>query len=301
MYEIDFIKGRIILTRRGEMVIKHRKKISPIRLLAIAIMLGLMVIALLPIVYLVSTAFKPTDELFRFPPKFLVERPTLRNFSDLAFSLEGFSVPFTRYTLNSIITTVSIVGGSLFISSMGAYALSKFKLKITGFVFSLIIAALMFSPQVTQIPTYLLIAKMGIIDTYLALILPKLAVAYNIFLMKQFIDQIPDTYLESARLDGAGELYIFWRIIMPMCKPAWSTLIVFSFVANWNDYFSPLVFTTTEQMKNLTLAIQTIGTSVERAGAMAAAAFIMTVPTVILFIFLQRKVMDTMMFSGIKG
>lgn len=262
---------------------------------------ALVCFTMLPIVYLISTAFKPMDELFLFPPEFFVRRPTLRNFYDLLTALSSFTVPFSRYLFNSLFTTTATVLGTLIISSFGAYALSKFKLPGANTMFNIIIAALMFSPQVTQIPTYLLISKIGLVNTYWALILPKIAVAYNIFLMKQFIDQIPDSLIEAARIDGANEWEIFWKVVMPTCKPAWSTLIVFSFVSNWNDYFSPLVFTTSEQMKNLTLAIQTIGTSIARSGAMAAATFLMTMPTIVIFVFMQKKVMDTMIYSGIKS
>ena len=277
------------------------KKLTWPRVIAYIFMLGLVAFSMLPLIYLVSTAFKPMEEMFMFPPRFIVRRPTIKNFGDLGIALSGFTVPFSRYLFNSIFTTVCTVTGTLVICSWGAYGLSKFKLRWAPVIFNIIIAALMFSPHVTQIPSYLLIANLGMVNTYFALILPKLAAAYNIFLMKQFIDQLPDTYLESARIDGANEWFIFWRIVMPMCTPAWTTLIVFSFVANWNDYFSPLIFTTTEQMKNMTLAIQTIGGGLARSGANAAAAFLMTVPTILIFVFMQKKVMDTMMYSGIKG
>lgn len=165
---------------------------------------------------------------------------------------------------------------------------------------------LMFSPHVTQIPRYMVINSMKLINTYWALILPNIAVAYNFFLMKQFLEQFPNELLESARIDGANEWMTFWRIVMPSLTPAWATLIVFSFVSNWNDYFSPLIFTTSQTMKTLPLALQSIAggpaaASIGRAGAVAAATFIMIIPTVVLFTSMQARVIETMTHSGIKG
>mgnify|MGYP001163051831 CR=1 FL=1 len=267
-------------------------------------MIALVGFTALPIVYMVSTAFKPLDELFLYPPRFFVMKPTLRNFFDLLTATDSSVVPFTRYIFNSLLVSAAIVTGTLLISSMGAYVLSKFKLPGAGPIFAVIISALMFSPQVTQIPTYMVISGLGLVNTYWALILPKLAVAYNIFLMKQFIDQIPDPLLEAVHIDGASEWKIYWRIIMPVCKPAWSTLIIFTFIANWNDYFSALVFTTSENMKTLPLALQTIAGGpgvVARSGALAAGTFLITLPPILIFLAFQKMVMNTMVHSGIKA
>ena len=255
----------------------------------------------LPLVYLTVTAFKPLDELFIWPPRFYTFRPTLANFGSLLTAMSGFTVPFSRYIFNSLFTTVCSVGGTLVICSMGAYGLSKYRFPGSRFIFSVVIAALMFSPQVTQISTYMVITKMHINDTYTVLILPKLATAMYLFLIKQFVDQIPDTYIESARIDGANELTTFLKIIIPMSKPALLTVVVFSFTAFWNDFFSPMVYTSSDAMKTLPLALQTIGANVMRMGAMNAASFLMTVPTIIVFVFMQKRVMETMIHSGIKG
>ncbi len=274
------------------------------RALLYAFMIVLVGFTALPIVYMISTAFKPLDELFLYPPRFFVQKPTLRNFFDLLTATDSSIVPFTRYMFNSLFVSAAIVVGTLVICSLGAYVLSKFKLPGAGPLFAIIISALMFSPQVTQIPTYMVISGLGMLDTYWALILPKLAVAYNIFLMKQFIDQIPDPLLEAAHIDGASEWRVFWRIVMPVCKPAWATLIIFSFIGNWNDYFTPLVFTTSETMKTLPLALQTIAGGpgvVARSGALAAGTFLITLPPILIFIAFQKLVMNTMVYSGIKS
>lgn len=266
-------------------------------------MLLLVAFTALPIVYMVSTAFKPIDELFIYPPQFLVRRPTLINFSNLLFALNSSEVPFVRYIFNSVLTASITVVLTVIVSAMGAFSVVKYKPPGSNFIFMIILGALMFSPHVTQIPTYMVVNSLGLINTFGALIIPKLAVAYNFFLMKQFTEQLPDVLLEAARIDGAGEFYIFWRIVMPSLRPAWATLIVFSFVANWNDYFSPLIFTTSQTMKTLPLALQTIagGLSIARAGAVGAATLLMTLPTIIIFTTMQAKVMETMVHSGIKA
>lgn len=276
------------------------------RVLLYIIMIILVAFTALPLVYLVSTAFKPMDELFLFPPRFLVRKPTTQNFSDLLQALGSSSVPFLRYGFNSVVVTVVTVIGTVIVSSLGAYSLVKFNPPGGKVIFNVILMALMFSPHVTRIPSYMVINKLGLINSYRALILPNIAVAYNIFLMKQFIEQYPDVLLEAARIDGAKEFYIFLKIVMPSLAPAWSSLIVFSFVASWNDAFSPLIYITSQAMKTLPLALTTIsggaaGMSVGRAGAVAAATFLMTIPTVVVFTFMQGKVMETMQYSGIKG
>jgi ABC-type glycerol-3-phosphate transport system permease component len=215
-------------------------------------------------------------------------------------------VPFTRFAFNSIFVTAVVVVTTVIVSAMAAYGMVKHKPPGSTALFTVIIAALMFSPHVTQIPRYLVVNVLGLIDTYAALIITQIAVAYNLFLMKQFTEQIPSTLLESARMDGAREWTVFWRIVMPALTPAWATLVVLSFVANWNDYFTPLIYTVRRAMRTMPLALQTIAggpatASIGRAGAVAAATFLMTTPTIILFTMMQSKVIETMAHSGIKG
>jgi ABC-type glycerol-3-phosphate transport system permease component len=281
-------------------------KVTLKKVLLYVVMTAFVSFTVLPLIYVVNNAFKPMDELFLIPPTFFVRKPILKNFSDLVMSLGSSSVPFTRYLFNSVLITTITVVCTVIVSSMGAYALVKHKPPGSKQLFSLIIVALMFSPHVTSIPRYMVVNALGLINTYWALILPSIASAYNIFLMKQFMEQFPDELLESARLDGASELTIFLKIVMPSLGPAWSTLIVFSFVASWNDYFSPLIYITSQAMKTMPLALQTIAggaatSSVGRMGAVAASTLIMTMPTVIIFTSMQKKVMETMVHSGIKG
>ena len=162
----------------------------------------------------------------------------------------------------------------------------------------------MFPASVTQIPSYLVVKELGLLNSYAALIVTKIAVAFNFFLMKQFIEQIPNAYLEAARMDGAGEIYIYWKIILPMMKPACATLIVFSFISSWNDYMGPLIYTSKATLKTLPLAVQMIsGTgaaAITTAGAVAAATFVMTMPVIIVYLLMQSQVLSTMAHSGIK-
>lgn len=276
------------------------------RVLLYVVMLALVCFTMLPLVYVVVTAFKPLDELWLYPPRFIVKHPTTKNFSDLIISLGSSTVPFTRYLFNSILITVTTVIATVFVSALAAYSLVKLQPKGGKLIFDLILMALMFSGHVTNIPSYMIVNKMGMVNTYWALILPKIAVAYNCFLMRQFVQQYPTELIEAARIDGSGELRIFYKLVMPALAPAWSTLIVFSFVSNWNDYFSPLIYITSQAMKTMPLAMQTItggaaGMSVGRAGVGMAVTLIMIAPTVILFTIMQGKVMETMTYSGIKG
>jgi ABC-type glycerol-3-phosphate transport system permease component len=258
----------------------------------------------MPLIYVISTAFKPLEELFLFPPRFFVRRPTMDNFRQLTLATSAVAVPFSRYVFNTIFTSLATVFGTVLLSSMAAYPLSKYRLWGKNVIFMVIVSALMFSVHVTQIPRYLVVHRLGLIDTYAALIVPSMAGAYGLFLMKQFMDDIPMELLEAARMDGAGEFRIYWSVVMPLVRPAWATLVVFTFIASWNDYFTPLVFTRSESMRTLTLAVQTIGagaTSVARAGAVAAASFLVVLPPIAMFLIMQRQIMETMIYSGIKG
>jgi ABC-type glycerol-3-phosphate transport system permease component len=260
---------------------------------------------LLPIVYMVSTAFKPLEEMFLYPPRFFVRNPTMRNFAELLLAMDALSVPFVRYLFNSLFVTVVTVTAGLILSSMAAYPLAKYPNMPGGkLFFSIVISTLMFAPEVTQIPRYLIVDRLGLIDTYAGLILPVLAGSYGLFLMKQFMEQLPIELIEAAKIDGASEWQVFWGVVMPLVRPAWITLIIFSFIGTWNDFFTPLIFTRSEQMKTLPLIMSSIGGGpgqVARWGAVAAASLLVTLPTFIIFVLLQRYVMETMAYSGIKS
>ncbi len=292
-----------VLPRRGPGLRRRIRRIRISRILLYLCMLLLVLFTMLPLIYIVVSAFKPLDELFVYPPRFYVKHPTLQNFSQFFKAVDTAAVPFSRNIFNSLFTSVASVAGTVFAGSAGAYALSKLRLPGSGVIFSVIVAALMFSPHVTQIPTYMVVNSLGMINTYWALIIPKIATAYSLFLIKQFCDQLPDSLLEAAKIDSAGEWTIYTKIVMPLLKPAITTVVVQSFITNWNDYFSPLIFISDQAMKPLTLALQLIGSggSIARTGAMAAATLITSAPTIILFVLMQSRITQTMAYSGIKG
>jgi ABC-type glycerol-3-phosphate transport system permease component len=263
-------------------------------------------LSMLPIVFVISSAFKPLEELLIFPPPFFVRHPTLDNFQDLILATDALTVPFSRYLFNSVFVTLATVLLQVVVCSMCAYPLSKAQgIPGKNIIFGMIVAALTFAPEVTAIPRYLVVQKLGLIDSYGALILPALAWPYGLFLMKQFMDNgVPNEFLEAARVDGANEWTIFWRIVMPNVAPAWNTLLILGFILLWNDTFSPLVYTRSEAMKTVSVAMISLNNgplSIARLGAQSAAGFLMTAPVVIVFMLRQSKVIQSMAHSGIKS
>lgn len=278
------------------------KKITFGKVLYYVIMIALACFFMLPLVYMVVTAFKPLDELFLFPPTFWVKNPTTQNFTDLVATMASNEVPFTRYVFNSLVVTVFTVIGTVIVCSMGAYVAEKIKLKGMGIFSQIVVYALMFSVPAAQIPIYLIISNTGLLNTWWALIIPKLATPMYFFLYQQFVSQVPNELLESAKLDGCGNFGIFMKIVVPMTKAAISTIIVFAFVASWNDSFSPMIYINKQAMKTLPIILQTIGTGgVARAGAGAAATLLTTSPTIIISVIMQNNILKTMAYSGIKG
>ena len=282
---------------------KKIRHIKPANALLYLFMLALICFMMLPLVYMVVTAFKPIDELLIYPPRFYVSHPTFSNFINLSKALSSTTVPFSRYVLNSIIVTVISVFLTCVVCAMGAYALSKIKLKGANFIFGVLVAALSFGSHVTAIPSYLIVNSLHLNNTYWVMIIPKIVSAYHLFLLKQFCEQIPDEFIEAAYLDGGGEWTIFWRIIMPCLKPSLASVIVFAFVANWNDSFYAMVYITDESLKVLPLALQLISQTgtLSLQGAMQAANLITTAPTITIYVIMQNQVLNAMGYSGIKS
>lgn len=253
----------------------------------------------LPLVFCVCNAFKPLDEIFMFPPRFFVRHPTLDNFRDLFLLMQSSWVPFTRYISNTIVITVCGTVGHVIIASLAAYVLAKHRFPGRKAIFQLIIITLMFSNVVTQIPNYIIMSKIGWINTYYSIIIPAFATPLGLFLMKQFMEQIPDSLIEAARIDGAGELLTFWRIAMPAVKPAWLTMIIFVFQPLWSTTGGNFLFS--EQLKTLTYALNQIMLGgIARAGVSSAATLIIISVPIILFAILQSQIIETMSTSGIK-
>jgi len=252
-----------------------------------------------PLVFAINNAFKPLNEIFLFPPKLFVQRPTLNNFQDLFILMSKSWVTFSRYIFNTVFITVVGTAGLIIIASMGAFVVSKYKFPGSRIFFQGVIITLMFSTYVTAIPNYLVMAGLGWVDTYLSVIVPAFAMPMGFFLLRQFIDTIPDTLLEAAKVDGAKEFRIFLYIILPMIKPAWLTVMIFSVQNLWNARAS--VFIYSEQLKTLPYALgQIAAAGIARTGVAAAVTlFVMIVPLV-MFIFAQSNVLQTMASSGIK-
>lgn len=257
-----------------------------------------------PIIYIFSTAFKPMDELFLFPPRFFVRHPTLENFQRLMAQTKT-TIPMSRYFLNSVIVTLTVLAVSVVLSSMAGYALSKLKFAGKKMWFELNQLALMFVAASVAIPKYLVIEKLGIIDTMFAHILPVMAIPVGLFLVKQFIDQVPDSLIEAARIDGSSEFMIYWKIVLPIVRPALSTVAILSFQAVWNNMETSQYYVNAESLRTFafymnTLATGDAGTTIAGQGVNAAASLIMFLPNLIIFVFLQSQVMSTVAHSGIK-
>ena len=285
-------------------IIKHKKRKDASRSLAgnIISFLFLTIMGLfmaLPIVLSVSNSLKPLEELFVFPPKFLVRNPTLDNFFDLFNLMSESWVPFTRYLFNTVFVTVVGTAGHLLIASMCAFALAKHKFPGSKLIFGIIVTALMFSTQVTAIPNYLIMSGLSWLDTYWALIVPAMAKPLGLFLMKQFMEQIPDSLLEAARMDGAKEWQVFYKVALPQVKPALLTLLIFSFQDLWNMQGSTYIYS--EELKTLPYALNQIAAAgIARSGVTAAVTVIMMVVPIVLFLLYQSNIVETMASSGIK-
>lgn len=254
----------------------------------------------LPLIYVISNSLKPLDELFRYPPRFFVINPTLANFSDLFQLLSNSWVPFSRYLFNTLFITLAGTAGHVALSSMAAYPLAKHNFPGSRKLFTIVILALMFSPHVTAIPNFMIMSAFGWIDSYAAVIVPAFALPLGMYLMTQFMSQIPTALLEAAKIDGASEYRILWSIVMPLVRPAWLTVIIFSFQSLWSGSTSAnYIFS--EQLKTLDYALsQILLGGIARAGAAAAVSLLMMIVPVAIFILAQRKILQTMSTSGMK-
>ena len=254
----------------------------------------------LPMYYTVIQSFKPLDELWMFPPRFFVRNPTMKNFSDLFRLMSTSWVPFSRYIFNTAFVAVAGTFGHLFIASMAAYSLTKIKFPGRKVMFKMIELSLMFNATVTGVTNYITMSALGWIDTYWALIIPAFGSTLGLYLMRQFMDSsVPEAVLESARLDGAKEISIYWKIVMPMVKPAWLTLIVYSFQGLWNSGTSIYIYS--EELKTFNYAIQQIlAGGIVRSGASAAATVIMMLVPIAVFVVTQSNIIETMASAGMK-
>lgn len=253
----------------------------------------------LPLYYNIIQSFKPVEERFIFPPRFYVVNPTGSNYSQLFTLVSDLTVPFSRYLFNSIFVSIVSTGIGVMIGAMAAYPFAKKKFPGKNGLWRLIMLTLLFSGGVTALPAYIVKAKLGLINTYWVLILPSLASTLHMFLLRQFMLQIPDSLLDAAKLDGANDFRIFYNVVLPNVKPAFMTVVVLSFQNVWNNGSAGVIFK--EELKLLPTALgQITAGGIARSGAAAAAAVLLMIPPIVAFVINQSKMLQTMAHSGIK-
>ena len=286
------------LRTRGHRVVLNRSAGGDTGITIMLTILGLFMF--IPMYYVVIQSLKPLDELFMFPPRFYVINPTFDNFSDLVTLMSDSWVPFSRYIFNTVFITIFGTLGNLIFASMAAYSLAKLRFPGRNAIFQIIVMSLMFHSTVNQVTHFIILSSFGWIDTYLSIIVPSMAGTMGLYLMKQFMEtSVPDTVLESARLDGASEFRTYLTIAMPMVKPAWLTLIIECFKGLWNAGSS--IYIHSEELKTFNYAIQQIVTGgIARSGAGAAATVIMMIVPILVFIISQSNIIETMASSGMK-
>jgi multiple sugar transport system permease protein len=250
-----------------------------------------------PFIWMVLGSFKTSGELRSVPPTWWPENPTLANYQDL-FERQNF----VRFFINSSVVALFVTAGNVIFCSMLGYALAKLHFPGKKILFAVVLATLMVPGVVTFMPLFVMVANMGLVNTHAGMILPFLAGAFGVFLMRQFIGGIPDELLDAARVDGAGEHYIFWRIVMPLCGPALATLTILTFLASWNSFLWPLVVATSQDMFTLPVAIAFLATGQTETNValLMAGSVVVIMPVIVVFILLQRHFTQGIAMTGIK-
>ena len=278
-------------------------KFDAAQLVVYLVLLPLLALMLLPILYIVFTAFKPIGELFAYPPRFITTHPPPDNCRRLFEATEKTLFPLSIYLFNSIVSTGIVVVAGIFISVAAAYVLSKKRFHGRSLIFKLNTLSMMFVPTAVSIPRYLVIKQVGLLDTFWANVVPMLAMPVGIFLVKQFVDQLPEELVESARIDGATDYGILFKIVVPLVKPSLATVAILLFQNAWNSMEASSLFINTESLKTFAFYMNSLsnsGNGVAGMGMAAAAALLMFLPNVILFTLMQSRVMSTMAYSGLK-
>lgn len=268
------------------------------------ILIPLAIVYALPIIYIFSTAFKPLTELFEYPPRFFVRKPTTENFRELISVLSSSTVPFGRYLINSVLTTIVVTVANVIISLYAGYTLAKKKFRYKNVINTINTMAMMFVPVAVTIPRFLVIRELGLLNTFFALVLPLIAMPVGLFLLVQYMSTVPDVLIEAARIDGASENYILFRIVAPLVKPAICTMSILAFQNAWNNTELSNLFVSNDWLRTFPYYISTLasnqGNTVAGAGIVAAATLVLFIPNLIVFILMQNNVMNTMAHSGIK-
>ena len=294
------LRGEKIQTPKKHLITRRHPNRSIGGDIGIYLLLIIFAVAMVfPVVFLIGSAIKPLNELFRFPPPIWPQNPTLDNFADLFVTMGQSFVPFSRYLVNTVFITAVGTFGHLVIASMAAFVLAKYEFPGGKAFFAVVTTCLMFSGYVTGIPNYLIMSKLGMVDTYWALILPAFAAPIGLFLMKQFMEGLPTALIEAATIDGASRFRVFWSIVMPNVKPAWLTMIIFSVQGLWNNSAATVIYS--EAKKTLVYALTQIQAGgIARTGQMAAAQVIIIAVPILIFVFSQSQILETMASSGIK-
>jgi ABC-type glycerol-3-phosphate transport system permease component len=290
---------------RMKLTLKMPKRLNrswAVDILLFLLLGGIAFFMALPLVFTISNAFKPIDEIFVFPPKLLVRNPTFKNFTDLVNIFSDSWVPFSRYVFNTFFIAIVGTVGHVIIASAAAYPLAKIKFPGRNILFNLVVMSLMFTAYVTQVPNYMTISWLHLINTYWAIILPSFGMTLGLYLMKQFMEQVPDSLLEAAKIDGASEYRIFWQIVMPIVKPAWLTLVIFSLQNLWtNGSVTSHKYIYSEQLKTVDYVFGQIASGgLVRTGPVSAVTLLMMAVPITVFIVTQSNIIQTMSTSGLK-
>jgi multiple sugar transport system permease protein len=267
--------------------------------ISLYVLLGLgCLLTLLPFVWMFFGSFKTSAEIVRVPPTFWPQNPTLENYQEI---LTDPRVPLFRFYLNSLIVAVGVVILTLFTSSLAGYIFAKYQFYGKSVLFVLVLSTIMVPFPVLMIPTYLILVQLGLIDTLWSLIIPAGVNAFGIFLMKQFIESLPNELIDAARIDGASEWGIYWRIILPQVGPALATLSILTFMFNWNNYLWPLIVITTNERRTLPIMLTWYnGLNYQRYDTVMAASVLVVVPVLIVYVFFQRWIVEGFSLSGLK-
>ena len=292
--EANVTKKNLVKLKRRQ---PNRSRIGDFIIYFFLILVALMMV--FPLVFAINNALKPLDELFMFPPKVFAQNPTLDNFSDFFVTMGKSWVTFPRYVFNTVFITVVGTAGHLILASMAAFVLAKYDFPGGKTFFKLVTVALMFSGYITAIPNYLIINELGWIDTYWAIIIPAFASPMGLFLMKQFMEGLPMSLIEAAKIDGANEWKVFISIVMPNVKPAWLTMIIFSVQGLWNNQAATFIYS--EEKKTLVYALQQIQSGgIARTGQAAAVTVVVMAVPILIFILSESQILETMASSGLK-
>lgn len=260
------------------------------------IMTGLLLLVVTPFIWMVLGSVKTQGELLQVPPTWLLEHPTWDNFRRL------FERPFAKFFTNSAIVALVVTAGNLLLSSMLGYALAHLRFPGKKILFGAVLGCLMIPGLVTFIPQYVLVVNMGLADTLPALILPFLVQPFSVFLMRQFFLGMPRELLEAGRIDGVGEIAIFFRIYLPLAGPAFATLGILTFLGSWNNFLWPLVVSSSQDTYTLPVALALISTGENQTdyGLLLAGATLIVLPILVVFLIFQRHFVQGIAGTGIK-